>query len=479
MTFNELTMLLPFIILAVMAVLILLTIPFSRQHILAAGLAWIGLVFAGPALLVETAVLPQQITPLLHIDALAHFYMGLILVATLVVAMLTFSYLEQQAEQREEFYVLLLLATLGAMTLVASSHFVSFFLGLELLSVSLVGMIAYLRERPFSLEAGIKYLVLAAVSVSFTLFGIALIYASQGTMAFADLDYARLGSETLSLTGLALLIIGVGFKLALVPFHMWVPDVYDGAPVPVTAYVATISKTAVFAFLLRFFSPLSMQRTPALLWAFGLIAIASMFGGNWLALRERNVKRILAYSSIAHLGYLLVAFLASGTAAAVAITFYLVAYVITTLGAFGVVGALSGSTGDADSLDDFRGLFWQRPWLAAIMTTALFSLAGIPLTAGFVGKFFVLTASVGTLAWLLPLSLVISSAIGLYYYLNFIVTLYRDPLPDAPHLIPTPSLSVTGSLVLAALLLLLVWFGVYPSPLLRMIETAVASASNF
>ena len=177
--------------------------------------------------------------------------------------------------------MLLLLATLGAMILVASSHFAAFFLGLELLSVSLVGLIAYLRARPFTLAAGFKYLVLAAVSVSFTLFGIALIYASQGHLAFADLDYAQLGTDALSLTGLALLVIGVGFKLALVPFHMWVPDVYDGAPAPGTAFVATVSKTAVFAFLIRFFSPLSFRESPALLWGFSLIAVASMFGCHW------------------------------------------------------------------------------------------------------------------------------------------------------------------------------------------------------
>ncbi len=477
MTFNELTVLLPFLILAITAVLTLLSIAFNRQHILAAGLTWIGLVFAGLTLLVETAVLPQQVTPLLIVGDLARFYLGLILAAALAVAVLAFNYLSKQAEQREEFYVLLLLATLGAMILVASSHFAAFFLGLELLSVSLVGLIAYLRARPFTLAAGFKYLVLAAVSVSFTLFGIALIYASQGHLAFADLDYAQLGTDALSLTGLALLVIGVGFKLALVPFHMWVPDVYDGAPAPVTAFVATVSKTAVFAFLIRFFSPLSFQESPALLWGFALIAVASMFGGNWLALRERNVKRILAYSSIAHLGYLLVAFLASGAAAMAAATFYLTAYVITTLGAFGVVSVLSGAERDADSLDDFRGLFWQRPWLAAIMTTALFSLAGIPLTAGFVGKFFVLAASVGALSWLLPLALVVSSAIGLYYYLNLIVTMFREPQTDQLAAVPAPTLSVTGSLVLAALLLLLVWFGVYPAPLLRMIQTAVAGLS--
>jgi NADH-quinone oxidoreductase subunit N len=223
-----------------------------------------------------------------------------------------------------------------------------------------------------------------------------------------------------------------------------------------------------------------------LLLAFAVIAIASMLVGNLLALLQTNVKRILAYSSIAHLGYLLVAFLASGGPptggghAAPAVTFYLVAYFVTILSAFGVVTVLSGPARDADALDDYRGLYWRRPWEAAVMTAALLSLAGIPLTAGFVGKFYVLAAGVGSALWTLVIVLVVSSAIGLYYYLRIVVTMYLQPLAGQegqPQPAAAPALSAAGGAVLAVLTLLLVWLGVYPAPLLAAIQAAVAGLS--
>ena len=220
----------------------------------------------------------------------------------------------------------------------------------------------------------------------------ALVYATTGDMTVAGAARPVSGGTAplgvVDGLGIVLIVVGVGFKLAVVPFHMWTPDVYQGAPAPVTAFVATVSKAAVFALLLRFFRPVGGDQTAALFLVFAAIAIASMVAGNLLALRQNNVKRILAYSSIAHLGYLLVAFLAGGENGGTAATFYLVAYSATTLAAFGVVTVLSGGDRDAELLDDYRGLGWRRPWLAAVFAVALFSLAGIPLTAGFVGKFY-------------------------------------------------------------------------------------------
>ena len=197
----------------------------------------------------------------------------------------------------------------------------------------------------------------------------------------------------MALVGVGLIIVGFSFKLALVPFHLWTPDVYQGAPAPVTAFVATVSKGAMFALLVRYFSVVDLRSHHALVIVFTLLAIASMVVGNLLALLQHNVKRLLAYSSIAHLGYLLVAFLASSVLATTAVTFYLVAYFVTTLGAFGVVTVLSTGEREAESLDDYRGLVVRRPWLAALFTAMLLSLAGIPLTAGFVGKFYLTVAA--------------------------------------------------------------------------------------
>jgi NADH-quinone oxidoreductase subunit N len=356
---------------------------------------------------------------------------------------------------------------------------------LEVLSVSLYGLIAYLRTDRRGVEAGIKYLILAAVSSAFLLFGMALIYASLGTMEFSKISSAfnQAGAGNfLVLSGFSLMIVGIGFKLAVVPFHLWTPDVYEGAPAPVTAFVATVSKGGVFAILLRFFWESGSSRNSSLLLIFSIIAIASMFAGNLLALMQTNVKRILAYSSIAHLGYLLVAFLAGGSLAVESVTYYLVAYFITTIGAFGVVSALSGKEQDADAMENYRGLFWQRPWLAAIFTAMLLSLAGIPLTAGFVGKFYVLAAGVNKALWALVVILVINSAIGLYYYLRIVIAMYAQPeiiptnLTENRDSVPfSPRLTVGGSALLSLLTLLLIWFGVYPAGLMQIIETMAAA----
>jgi NADH-quinone oxidoreductase subunit N len=478
MTVTDLYVLLPYIVLSFTIVVLMLAIAFYRDHVLAAFLAILGLVSAFFTIWIVLPAVPRQVTPLLIVDQYAFFYVGLILAATLGVALLSYGYLQKHTGYREEFYILLLLATLGSAVLVASNHFVSFFLGLEILSVSLYGLIAYFRGRERSFEAGIKYLVLAAVSAAFLLFGMALIYADQGTMAFDRIVWTQTitGGATASvllLGGLAMMIVGIGFKLAVVPFHLWTPDVYEGAPVPVTAFVATVSKGGMFALLLRLFAQVDLAAYPSLFAIFGVIAVASMFAGNLLALLQTNVKRVLAYSSIAHLGYLLVAFMTSSSRGATAVTFYLVAYFVTTLSAFGAMAVLSGPDRDADAMDDYRGLVWRRPWLSAVLAASLFSLAGIPLTAGFIGKFYILTAGAGSALWWLVILLVVSSTIGLYYYLRIIVAMYLRSEEEG-EAVAAPALPLTGSAALAVLVMALVWLGIYPTPLLELSRSAIA-----
>jgi NADH-quinone oxidoreductase subunit N len=474
MSLADLMALLPFLVLAISIVALLLVIAFRRSHALTATVTLVGLGAAFASIFGAWTAAPRDVTPLLNIDGYALFYTGLLLAGTFGVAMLAYGYLERRAGYHEEFYALLLLATLGAMVLAASNHFASLFLGLELLSVSLYGLVAYLRRSGRSLEAGIKYLILAAASSAFLLFGMALVYADQGTMAFDQISRAAPAPTVPLLGGLAMMIVGLGFKLAVVPFHMWTPDVYEGAPAPVTAFVATVSKGGVFVLLLRLFAPVDPSSFPSIYVVLGIIAAASMLAGNLLALRQNNVKRILAYSSIAHLGYLLVAFVAGGDLAATAVTFYLVAYFASTLSAFGVVMVLSGADRDADTLDEYRGLFWRRPWLAAVLTVSIFSLAGIPLTAGFLAKFYVLAAGVGSALWWLVIILVVSSAIGLYYYLRIIVAMVQQQQPpEAEGSMAAPSQHVASGLVLAVLLSILFWLGVYPAPLLNMIRAAL------
>lgn len=472
MNARDITALLPLILLAATANAVMLAIAFRRNHALAAGLTLAGLAAAFLSLFAASPLAPRQVTSLLLVDQYALFYMGLIIISAAAVAVLSYEYLEKHDGRREELYLLLVLATLGCVALVASSHFVSFLLALEILSISLYAMVAYLKDQKLALEAGIKYLILASASAAFLLFGAALVYADTGTMSFSRLGglSAHAPVSLLLPSGIVLTITGIGFKLAVVPFHLWTPDVYEGASAPVGAFVATTSKGAMVALLLRYFCfSGTLEYRPVFL-VFSVIAIGSMCAGNFLALRQRNVKRILAYSSIAHFGYILVAVLAGGTMAAQAVSFYLTAYFATILVSFGCVAVLSNPERDADDLEDYRGLFWRHPVIAGVFTAALLSLAGIPATMGFLGKFYVLAAGASAAAWALILILVLTSVAGLFYYLRIVVALYSTPSEPAP----VQTVSPRGALVVVLLAVLLIYFGVYPSPLLNLIRTTMA-----
>lgn len=478
LTVTDFTALLPLVVVAVTVLVVLLGIAFRRDHELTVGLTLVGLALAFGTTLVASGVAPRSVGTLLIVDSYALLYQGLFFLASFAVTLLAYGYFRARAEDREEFYVLLLVSVFGGGVMAASAHFASFFLGLEILSVPLYAMIAYNRSLEHDVEAGIKYLVLAGTSAAFMLFGIALVYAEVGTLEFARLAVAPATASggVLALAGAALVVVGFGFKLAVVPFHLWTPDVYQGAPAPTTAFLATVSKGAVFAVLFRLFDhagPITEQ----LALVFTLVAIASMIAGNVLALRQDNVKRILAYSSIAHLGYLLVAFIAGGRLGAVAAAFYFAAYFATTLGAFGVVTALSNREREAESIEDYRGLAWRRPWLAAALVAALLSLAGIPLTAGFLAKFLVVSAGVGSAEWVLVVTLVVTSTIGLVYYLRVVTALFTrsDTRTDAAPSVP--AVAWPTGLVLVVLVALILWLGLFPSSVVELIQSSVRSVT--
>ena len=477
MSRTEIVVILPLIVLAAAPVAIMLTITVRRSYEVSAALAFLGLAVALALLPVASTQGNRQSTMLLLMDNYALFYMGLLFATALVLVLLSYRYLKVHSGNHEEFWMLLLLATLGSAVMVASVHFASFFLGLEVLSISLYALIGYHRTSAIGAEAAVKYLVLAAVSTAFLLFGMALVYAETGSMEFGQIAAARGGlgdpERVVFLAGMGLMVVGIGYKLAVVPFHMWAPDVYEGAPVPVTALIATVSKGGMFAVLLRLFTQIGFRADDELFWLFTAVAIASMFAGNLLALLQNNVKRILAYSSIAHLGYLLTAFLASGSLAVTAVTFYFIAYFVASVGSFGVMTVLSGPDRDADQIEDYRGLFWTRPWLAGVFTIMLLSMAGMPLTAGFVGKFYLVAAGAQSSLWALVMILVATSVIGLFYYLRIIVAMYSQPSEEEggagfPAL-PSPSETV----VLAMATALSVWLGVYPSALIHIIPSAI------
>ena len=473
MTPNDFIALMPSLLLAGSSVLVMLliAIKFSHRSIQLSSLLLF--TFSFSSLFYIQKLVPYRIEPLLVIDDFSVFIMGLIIFSGLVVNVYSYLYFEEKEESPKEYYVLLLLCTLGACVLAVSKHFISLFLGLEILTVGLYALIAYLRARHYNIEAGIKYLVLAAFSSAFLLFGMALIYFQTGSMEFSAI--ARYlnplpSLPPLFLTGMGLMLVGLGFKLAVVPFHMWTADVYQGAPTPVTAFIATASKGGVLAVLIRFFIVIDGFRFKILMLVLISIAIASMIVGNLLALQQKNVKRLLAYSSIAHLGYLLVAFIPGSRMSIQAVCFYLTAYFLTTLTAFGVIAMLSGKEKDSENINNYKALFWEHPILASIFSTSLLSLAGIPLTAGFVGKFYILAAGLQTGFWLLALVLVLSSVVGLYYYLRIITSMFSGqenvfPTENKAH----PVFYLISSVVLSVLTLLIIWFGIYPSGLMQFI----------
>jgi len=488
MTAHDLLLLSPILLLAALSVVMLLVIAFVRQHRFINLLTAAG--FIGSALLLNLQMgnVAHQITPLIILDDYSRFFAIALLLSSAVIALISYDYLEQGDNYREEYYVLLSLAVLGAVVLVCSNHFASFFIAIELLSVSLFAMVGYLVEgnggRRSTLEASIKYMILSGVSSSFLLFGVALTYAGLGVLSFTEIKVLLAAGQWHGYVGIGvtMMVIGLGFKLSWIPFHMWTPDVYQGAPMPVTAFLATVAKAAVMAILLRFFVEAGAFQYSALMQVLTLIALISMVAGNGLALLQPNLKRLLAYSSIAHMGYLLVAFIAVAAhnpldtkLALEAVAFYLVAYLLMSLAVFSVMTCLSqpNAATDADTLDDYSGLFWRRPWLALVMTTALLSLAGIPLTVGFIGKFYLFAAGVADGLWLLLSALVLGSALGLFYYLRIIIAMTQNPSTSTRAV--GSSLSYLNRLVIGSLLLAMIALGVYPQPLIDWISVAVAA----
>lgn len=460
--------LIPFMIIAATPVASALIIAIHRSFRIIYGFSIFMFIAAFFSLFLIKPETPPSLDTLLIIDSYGILFMGIILVASIIVTLLSYVYLNKQAGEREEYFVMLFIAVLGAMILVVANHFISFFVGLETLSISLYVLIGYLKLRNNCIEAGVKYLMVASAATAFLLFGMGLIYTEKGTMNFQELALATgqpASFSPLFLTGLVLILTGIGFKLALVPFHMWTPDVYQGAPVPVTAFIATVSKGAVLAVALRLFIKIDGMDNYNLFFVVSIMSVLSMFIGNFLALNQTNLKRLLAYSSIAHLGYLMITLLAGKQDGIEAAIFYLVSYIITSLGAFGVISILSVSDRDADDIEDIKGLFRISPWITIVFTIVLLSLAGIPLTAGFMSKFYIVLAGIKSGLWVLVFSLIINSVISLYYYLRIIKAMFT-PIETEKRI----RLSTISDMTMAIIVLGILFLGILPSVLMKFIN---------
>jgi NADH-quinone oxidoreductase subunit N len=481
LTIQHFIALAPLLITSITIVVVMLGIAWRRNHSQSFLLTVAGLNLALLSIYPALKVAPLVVTPLLQIDSFACLYMGIILVSTLACVTLAHAYLGEGKAgypgNREELYLLILMAAAGGLVLVAAQHLASLFIGLELLSVPVYGLVAYAFFNKRSLEGGIKYMVLSAAGSAFLLFGMALLYAESGSLSFSEIGKAIAATgmpSPIASLGLGMMLVGLGFKLSLVPFHLWTPDVYEGAPAPVAAFLATASKVAVFGVLVRLFQISPAATSGVLTDVMSVIAVASILVGNLLALTQNNLKRLLGYSSIAHFGYLMIAMVASKGMAVEAINVYLVTYVLTSLGAFGVVTLMSSpySGRDADAMFEYRGLFWRRPYLTAVLTVMMLSLAGIPLTTGFIGKFYIIATGVEAHLWWLTGSLVVGSAIGVFYYLRVMVTLYLQDSKIQRHDAPFNWAQRAGGVMLLGITLLAFFLGVYPQPLLTLVGHA-------
>jgi NADH-quinone oxidoreductase subunit N len=466
MTATDFLCLAPLLIIAISPVVIMIVVSVLRNYKVVFGFSVLSLLAAFISLFYIPGI-PHSIKPLFIIDIYSLFFLGIIFLTALLVTLLSYDYIKQFEGVREEYYIILFTSTLGASLLAVANHFILFFLGIETLSISLYILIAFQRSKDSSIEAGVKYLILASVSSAFLLFGMALIYTAFGTMQFNGIVSAINNDGQLSplvISGFGMMMVGIGFKLALVPFHMWTPDVYQGAPAPVTSYIATVSKGAVMAILIRFFFNIRGFENHYIFISISGIAILSMFIGNLLAIRQQNIKRLLAYSSIANMGYLIIILLTGSNRGIQASIFYLISYFITTIGAFGVISMLSTCNSEAEKIDDYKGLFWKRPGIAIVFTLSLLSLAGIPITAGFIAKFYVIFEGMKAGLMLLVFSMIINSVIGLYYYLRVITTLF-SPVNETK----LPDLSILGNITLAIIGLSILLLGIYPGWLIDII----------
>ena len=430
-------------------------------------------------LAVVLAVSDTQSQLLLHGAYIRDPMADVLKVALLAVALLAFIYSRRYLEQRDifqgEFYVLALLAVLGMMVMISAGGFLSLYLGLELLALSLYALVAFDRKSRRGTEAAMKYFVLGAIASGMLLYGISMIYGATGLLDFGGVAKAVAGGHAdrmVLLFGLVFVIIGIAFKFGAVPFHMWAPDVYEGAPVAVVAFMGSVPKIAAFAMAMRILVEglgglgLGWQGWEGMLI---VLAVLSLAVGNIVAVAQTNLKRMLAYSTIAHVGFIFMGVLAGEGAGHTAAMFYTITYALTAVGAFGLLVILSRKGVEAENLHDLKGLNQRSPWLAGMMMLFMFSMAGVPTMVGFFAKLFILDALVkADLLWLAVVA-VFFSVIGAFYYVRVVKVIYFDkPITQVP-----VSSAVDARLAISVNGLAVLYYGVFPASLLTICRVAV------
>jgi len=455
-------------------VVLMLLQPFLKNR---QGLTFVALVGAAAGTLTTSvAAYGSGFKGLVQFDTFSMFFHWLIGLIAFLVILASDSYLEREGLEPAEFYALVLFATAGMGVLASAQELLTAFIGLEMSSISSYVLAGYRRDSIKSSESAMKYFLLGSFATAFFLYGIALVYGATGSTYLAKFADAESSSNLLRL-GLTLILIGLGFKVAAAPFQIWTPDVYEGAPTPVTALFSAGPKAATFALLLRIFGT-SQAATDFWFWAFWILAVLTMFVGNLGALVQANVKRMLAYSSIAHAGYTLVAFAAVTTLktdpagpipAYGAVLFYLASYSLVSVGAFTIVSELGGKGERYLTQDDYAGLGTRHPFAAAALSLFLLSLLGLPITAGFFGKLYIFSAAIkSNLVWLAVL-MAINSVIGAYYYLRLIVVMYMHEYKGTVPAEAAQGLSPTATMVVTVAAIITVYLGILPNHVLGML----------
>ncbi len=401
------------------------------------------------------------------VDNFAVFFKQIFLISTLLLLLFSFDYVQDLSRNQGEFYALMLFAVAGMMIMASANDLLTIFVGLELMTVIFYILVGFNFASVKSSEAGMKYLILGSASSAVLLYGMSWVYGATGSIALQQISTQVTEENPALLLGLGLMLAGIGFKLAIAPFHMWAPDIYEGAPTPITAMLAMGSKAAGFAILLRIFIAAFSALQSYWLIAVSFMAVLSMVGGTVVAMRQTNIKRMIGYSSIAQAGYMLAGLLAADVAGVQGMLFYTMLYVFANVGAFAVIVAV-GKHGGSDEIEDLSGLSQKSPFLALSMTVALLSMAGIPPMAGFVGKFYIFMAVIeqGYL-WMAIIGFVMSM-ISVYYYLQVVKTMYmKEPKDEQP-------LVIGGPIGLAASISILVtlFLGIYPAPLAKLAKAA-------
>ncbi|WP_440455096.1 NADH-quinone oxidoreductase subunit N [Psychrobacter sp. ASPA161_9] len=479
-TMNDLMGLMPYapiIAVAVTSLLVMIAITVKRSHVVTGTITVIGLNVGLFTLLAQIGgvisrkgVLPNA-EQLFVIDNFAQFNMVIIFICALACCTLAYAYLANLKDNKDELYLLMLVSTTGALLMVSAQHMAAFFMSLELLSIPLYGLLSYTFLRNRSLESGLKYLVLSATASATLLMGMAFIYAQVGSLAFKPISLVLgdMFESPLLILGAALMMFGIAFKLSAAPFHIWTPDVYEGAPAPIATYLASVSKVAMMALAVRFLIDTALLALPSVQMLLMVMATLSILVGNLLAVRQTNLKRLLGYSSIAHMGYVLIVIVSIGSAADSISSMYMAAYAFTSIGAFGVVTLMSSPyrlSGEADELVHYQGLFWRRPVLTAVMTIMMLSLAGIPLTAGFITKLFAILAAVQGANWFLAAMIILGSAIGLFYYLRVMLTLFKRPKQFIEFDVAGQWGIRMGGLMVIGVTLVVIFFGILPNSMI-------------